>query len=301
MGHGPDAVQEPGRQRPVVGGNRLHARFLQKRQGRFQAVDARHVGGPRLKAVRHIGGNFLGIGRAAGAAGNRGRQPFGKSRVQQQRADARRPQQSLMARHRQGRQAQRSEIHRQMARRLGPVETERNPIPAADLPHRRCVLDRAGHVGAVGQHHQTGIGLQSPFHVLGFQPPYGVALHSRKRHALLGQGLQGPHDGVVLHGGHHAVVPGPQKARQHQIQAPGVARRQHGMGHWSKVEQAAQPLPQTQLHHARRLCRAVDGPVHRGPHLLQIPGHLPGHLGRLGKGCGGVVQIDCLHTGFLLL
>ena len=93
------------------------------------------------------------------------------------------------------------------------------------------------------------------------------------------------------------MVPRPEKARQNQIETPGIARRQDGVGHGRKVKQLAQPLPQTQLHHARCLGRAVDGPVHRGPHLLQVSGHLPEHLGRFGKGCGGVVQIDCLHRG----
>ena len=212
VGNGADAVQEPGRQDPVMSGDGFDACPFQVHQRGFQAVDARHVGGSRLKAVRHIGGNFLGIGRAARTAGDGGRQPGRKRRVQQQRPHTRRPQQALVARHRQSRQAQGGKIHRNMARRLCPIETEWNPVAIADLPHRRRVLDRTGYVGAVGQNHQSGVGLQSVLHVLGLQPSHGVAWDSGKRHALLGQCLQGPHDGVVLHRRHHTVIPWPQKA-----------------------------------------------------------------------------------------
>ena len=88
------------------------------------------------------------------------------------------------------------------------------------------------------------------------------------------------------------MVAGAEQALEHQIQSRRGSGGEHHMGGVVKAEQAAQPLPQGEGDQLRRLGRGVGGAVDGGSHLLHILGHASGHPGRLGKGCGGVVQID---------
>ena len=201
-----------------------------------------------------------------------------------------------MARDRQGGQAPAVEIDLPMPGGLGRVQGEGDAIFPADPAHRRCVLDAAAHVGAVGDQDQTGVGTDYPAQVFRVHPSPAVAGDAVEGYPLLRQGLEGAHDGVVLHGADQAVVPGAQPAPQDHIQPHGVAGGQHAVGGIAVAEQAAQLLPQQQGGHPRLLGGGVDAPVHGGAVLLYMAQHGVRHGGGLGKGGGGVVQVDGRHS-----
>ena len=142
---------------------------------------------------------------------------------------------------------------------------------------------------------QPGVGPEHPCQGLQVEKPLPVAGDAVKGDPLLCQPLKRPHDGVVLHGGNQAVVPGAQRPAQHQVQPPGVAGGEDGVGGVVKVKQLAQPLAQRQGHLLGLLGGAVDPTVHVGTHMGDVFRHPRRHTGRLGVGGGGLIQIDGGH------
>ena len=117
-----------------------------------------------------------------------------------------------------------------MPRRLSPVQKKENASRPADLSHSPGVLHRAADIGAVGQHHQPGVGPEQPGHRIQSEPPLAVTGNPVEDHPGLGQGLEGPHDGVVLHGGDQAVVSRPQQPPNDQVQPPGGSGGENAAG-----------------------------------------------------------------------
>ena len=267
---------------------------------RLKAVDPRQVGGAGLEAVGHVGGLDLLVGGAAGAAGDDGPELTGEILRQQQSPGARGSHEALVARDRQGGQPQLFKVDGPVARGLGGVQDKGNPPPAADVPHRLGVLDRAADIGAVGHDQQAGVGTDHPLHSPGVQPPGAVAGDAVEAHPLRRQILEGPHDGVVLHRADQAVVPGPQPAPEDHVQPHGVAAGENTVGGVAVAEEAAQPLPEQQSGHSGVLGAGVDPPVDGGPHLRHVADHGLRHGGGLGKAGSGVVKIYSGHLAGLL-
>lgn len=182
-----------------------------------------------------------------------------------------------------------------MPRRLGGVQAEGHPVGGAESAHGGGSLHRARHVGGMGQHHQFRMGAEQCFQGGQVEKALAIAGDAVESHPLFCQPLQRPHDGVVLHPRHDAVVAGVQRPAQHQVQPPGVAGGKHHVGGVGKIQQFAQPLAQPQFHQFRLLGGTVDAPVDVGPHLGEIFRHPRRHTGRFGEGRGGLIEVDRGH------
>ena len=240
------------------------------------------------------------MAETAGAAGEQGRDLLRHAFRQNKAAGALGTQQPLMAGEGQGVDVHGLHVDGPHACGLGAVHEEFQPVGPAEVPRLLNGQQRAADVAGVGHHHCPGLRRQTGFHGLRPQRPRPVAGDAGERAACLRQLRQGPHDGVVLHGGHQHMVPRPQKALQQHVEA---LRHVFGEDHIAAVrpvEQLAQQLPGL-VHDLLHLIGAVvAAPVDVDTRLRHIAVHRLRHPGRLGKGGAGVVQIDLFHKVPLL-
>ena len=111
--------------------------------------------------------------------------------------------------------------------------------------------DVTGQIGGVGNHKSSGIGLHHFFQFLVIQnsclpllPGFGFRGKQRQLHAL--QPVQGPQHGIVLADGGNHMIPRPEQAAKHQVQAlGGIGRKDHLL----------------RSRRAQKLCQTFSGPV----------------------------------------
>ena len=270
---------------------RLQVLALQPPQGGPQAVHARQVQGPRLKAVGQELRHLRRIRGAAGAAGHQGVQRPGQGVGDDQPADALGPQQPLVPRKGQGVDVHLLHMDGHASRRLGGIHTQEDaPLPA-QRPHLRHRQQGTADVGGVGEHHQSGVRRQTPLRRGQVQlagRPAGQAVH---RHPPGLQLTQGAQYGVVLQARDRHPVAGPQQPLKHEIEGVGAPRRQDDVLGRRTAQQGAQTLPHLQHGFRRVAGRGVGPPAHIPSHLGQIFRHGLGHALRLGKRGGGLVKL----------
>ncbi len=163
-------------------------------------------------------------------------------------------------------------------------------------PHRADGEPGARHVGGVGEHHRPDAGRQPLCQILRHQlPPLraGQVLHLHPRPLQLAEGAQ---DGVVLHGGGHDPVAGPQQSLEQQIQPVGGPGGERHIARPGTVHQGAEPLPHLQHPPGRVIGPLVAAPADVAAHTLNVVRHSRPHPRCLGVRGGRVVQIYGAHV-----
>ena len=287
-------LQKAAAQRHFVLPQRRDACLLHEAQRRLPAVIAGEVGGAGFEFIRQIVRQIFTVRGAAGAAGGQGREPLRQLVPQQQRTGAAGPQQSLVPRHGQRTEVQRRKVDGQVPRRLRRVQRKGYAAIGADPADGLRVLHGAADIGAVRHDDQLCVVPQQTRQGGYVREALAVAGQAADGH--LRQPQQGTHDGVVLHAADDAVVAGSQKPGDQRVQGKGGARREYDVGgRLREAEQPRQTLPQRQRHQPGLLRGGVDRAVHVGSYAVQIVFHPVADALRLGKGRGGVVEIDGVH------
>ena len=288
------AFQESLRQLDFVGSKGIDVSIRDIVHGRFPAVDARQVHGAGFEPIRQICGQVFAVGNAAGAPGDKGGQLPCHILRQQQSADAGGPQQTLVAWDGQGVELEPIEVQGKVPRGLGPVQGKGDAVLGRDGADSFRVLDRTGHVGAMGHEDQPGIGTDESMDIVGVDESFcicGKSVEADLRHLQ-----QRPHNGVVLHAADDHMVPRMEIPFEEEVQPIGVARGQDHMGGLLReAEEALELFPEGQGDQLRLLGVLVDGTIERRAHLVEIAHHGLGHRFRLREGGGGVVKIDRVH------
>ncbi len=148
----------------------------------------------------------------------------------------------------------------------------------------------------MGHHHQFSIRPEQAGQGGQIQPSLPIAGNAVEAHPPVSHLVQGTHDRVVLQGGDNAVPSSAQSPLQDQVQPKGGSRGENCVVRMGKVEKAAQSLPQIVDHAVRPPGGGVGRTAHGCPLLLQVAKHGGPHRHRLGKGGGGIVQIDGPHS-----
>lgn len=279
-----------------MGPDGVDAGFLQPGQGRVKAHDPRQVQSPSLEPVRQEGRHLLGVAGTAGAAGQQRLQLRGQLRPQQEapvpwgpisplwpvKARASAPMASMSM-------GKAPAVWAVSSRNSRPFSRQKVPTSAAGSRVPQTLL--AWSITTARVFSRSRPGRRSVISVpSGRQDPV-------EGDAPAGQLGQGTHDGVVLHGGHQHMVPGPQQALQQDVQAFGDVLGERHASAVRPVEQAAQLLAGAQ-HRLLRLIRPlIAAPADVAAAAGDIVEHGLGHLGRLGEAGAGVVQINRLHMG----
>ena len=237
---------------------------------------------------------------AAGASGDQRLHQRHHVRPEDKPAYALRPQQALMAGEGQGVDVHGLHVDGQDARRLGGVQEESQAVGMAEGPHLSGGQHRAADVAGVEHHHGTGIGPQQALHSGGVQRAVRRAGDAVEGDALCLKLGQGPHDGVVLHGGDHHMVSGLQKALQEDIQALGDVAGEHHVPAVGAAEQLRQQLAGVQHRLLRLIGLVITAAVDVAATVADIMVHRLRRAGRFGKAGAGIVQIDPLHDSGLL-
>ena len=194
----------------------------------------------------------------------------------------------------QGTELEPSEVQGIVPRSLGPVQPKGDAVLGGDGADGFRILDRTGHIGAVVNQDQFGVGTDEPMDIVGVDTPLPIG--GDPIEADVGHLQQRPHDGVVLHAADDHMVPRMEIPFEEEVQPVGVARRQDHVGCLlRKKEEALELLPEGQGDQLRILGVLVHGAIERRAYLVEIAYHGLCHRFRLREGGGGVVKIDRVH------
>lgn len=144
----------------------------------------------------------------------------------------------------------------------------------------------------MGKHHRPHTGDDEALRLLQLEGPFIVTGQKVHRHPLPLQLPQRTHDRVVLHLGGQHPIPRSEQPFEQEIEGIGGPRRKADAARARAAHQGVEPLPHLQHPAGGIIGLGIPSPGDVAAHALDIIRHGPSHTGRLGKGGGGVVQID---------
>ena len=295
-GRGREPVTQLRQEGHLAAMERLEAQPVDERHPQREPDHAEQVQRAQLEAERVR----LGVDQAARAAARAAEPGRGDldARAQHEPADPGRPVQRLVPGERQGVDPERRHVDRDMAGRLRRVDDQRHAPGRASPGDLRDRLHGPEDVRGVAHDDRPGVRAD--------QGRDGVRVHEaavvERREVVadrpsLREVVERAQHGVVVEAGGDEVVAGPDQPLDHGVQRVRRVGREHDPVRIGGAEEPRDSRPGVIDKVAGLHGQVVAAPAGRDPDPGVRVHHLPEHLGRLGEGGGGVVEVDAIGHG----